>query len=291
MTAANDQVANDAQPLRPSPSEVMTVAASRILEDHKVIFAGIGQPLVAAALARRRQAPNLTVVLEGGMIGIDLMPGELPDSTNEMRAAVGAEMVTSATDIFLLAQRGFFDYGFLGAAQVDMYGNVNTSVIGHHDRPSTRLPGPGGGNDIASLCNQTVIVTNHELRRFVEKVDFVTSPGYLTGGDSRRSAGLRHGGPSWVVTDLACMDFDEETRRMRVRHLQPGVTLAQVRAATGFELLVADEVTTLEPVTEGELSVLHRLTGDLVADPRPDVPTKNVADPRPDVSTKNGALR
>ncbi|WP_406381696.1 CoA-transferase subunit beta [Streptomyces sp. NBC_01618] len=279
MTAANDQVANDAQPLRPSPSEVMTVAASRILEDHKVIFAGIGQPLVAAALARRRQAPNLTVVLEGGMIGIDLMPGELPDSTNEMRAAVGAEMVTSATDIFLLAQRGFFDYGFLGAAQVDMYGNVNTSVIGHHDRPSTRLPGPGGGNDIASLCNQTVIVTNHELRRFVEKVDFVTSPGYLTGGDSRRSAGLRHGGPSWVVTDLACMDFDEETRRMRVRHLQPGVTLAQVRAATGFELLVADEVTTLEPVTEGELSVLRRLTGDLVADPRPDV------------STKNGALR
>ncbi|MGW6159403.1 CoA-transferase subunit beta, partial [Streptomyces sp. NPDC055144] len=208
---------------------------------------------------------------------IHLMPGELPDSTNEMRAAVGAEMVTSATDIFLLAQRGFFDYGFVGVAQVDMYGNVNTSVIGDHDRPSIRLPGPGGGNDIASLCNQTVIVTNHEPRRFVEKVDFVTSPGHLTGGDSRRSAGLRHGGPRWVVTDLACMDFDEETRRMRVCHLQPGVTLAQVRAATGFELLVADEVTTLEPVTEGELSVLRRLTGDLAADARLDVPTKNGA--------------
>ncbi|WP_405650410.1 MULTISPECIES: CoA-transferase subunit beta [unclassified Streptomyces] len=277
MSSTNDQVANDAQPLLPSPSEVMTVAASRLLEDHKVMFAGIGQPLVAAALARRRQAPNLTVVLEGGMIGIHLMPGELPDSTNEMRAAVGAEMVTSATDIFLLAQRGFFDYGFVGVAQVDMYGNVNTSVIGDHDRPSTRLPGPGGGNDIASLCNQTVIVTNHELRRFVEKVDFVTSPGHLSGGDSRRSSGLRHGGPSWVVTDLACMDFDEASRRMRVRHLQPGVTLAQVRAATGFELLVADEVTTLEPVTEGELSVLRRLTGDLAADPRLDVPTKNGA--------------
>jgi len=256
-------VAEATQPLDPTPSEVMTVAASRLLEDHKVMFAGIGQPLVAAALARRRQAPNLTVILEGGMIGIHLMPGELPDSTNEMRAAIGAEMVTSATDIFLLAQRGFFDYGFVGVAQVDMYGNVNTSLIGDHDRPSTRLPGPGGANDIASLCNQTVVVTNHEPRRFVERVDFVTSPGHLSGGDSRQEAGLRHGGPSWVVTDLACLDFEPASRRMRLRHLQPGVTIERVQAATDFELLVADEVTTLDPVTEGELTVLRQLTGDV----------------------------
>ena len=115
----------------------MTIAASRLLEDGKVMFAGIGQPLVAAALARRRQAPNLTVILEGGMVGIHLMPGELPRSTNEMRAAIGAEMLTSATDIFLMAQRGFFDYGFLGVAQIDMFGNVNTSLIGD--------PGPALG--------------------------------------------------------------------------------------------------------------------------------------------------
>src|SRR6185312_5664473 len=148
------------------PDEIMTIAASRLLEDGKVLFAGIGQPLVAAAIAKRRQAPNLTVLLEGGMIGIELMPGELPASTNEVRAAVGAQMLTTATDIFLMAQRGYFDYGFIGAAQVDRYGNVNTSVVGHPAKPTVRLPGPGGANDIASMCNQVVVVTQHERRRF-----------------------------------------------------------------------------------------------------------------------------
>ena len=244
------------------PDEVMTIAASRLLEDGKVMFAGIGQPLVAAALARRRQAPNLTVVLEGGMVGIHLLPGELPASTNEMRAAVGAEMLTSATDIFLLAQRGCFDYGFLGVAQVDAYGNVNTSLIGDPDRPKVRLPGPGGANDIISMCNETVIVTNHEPRRFVERVDWITSPGHLTGGDSRQRAGLLHGGPSWVVTDLALLDFEEQSRRMRLRAVQPGVSVEQVQRATGFELVIADEVSTLEPVTDDEVRLLRRLNGE-----------------------------
>lgn len=249
-------------PLR--PDEIMTISASRLLEDGKVMFAGIGQPLVAAALARRRHAPNLTVILEGGMVGIHLMPGELPDSTNEMRAAIGAEMLTSATDIFLMAQRGFFDYGFLGVAQIDMYGNVNTSLIGDPVRPSVRLPGPGGANDIISMCNETMIVTSHEERRFVERVDWVTSPGYLTGGDTRREAGLLHGGPSWVVTDLALLDFEEETRRMRVRSLQPGVTVEEVVSATGFELVVPDHIDALDPVTEEELTLMRHLNGEAV---------------------------
>lgn len=261
MSTTAQEAPATGQALDPTPSEVMTISASRLLEDNKVMFAGIGQPLVAAALARRRHAPNLTVILEGGMIGIHLMPGELPDSTNEMRAAVGAEMITTATDVFLLAQRGFFDYGFIGVAQIDMFGNVNTSLIGTPERPTTRLPGPGGANDIASLCNQTVIVTNHERRRFVERVDFITSPGYLTGGRSRRVSGLLHGGPRWVVTDLALMDFEEETHRMRLRALQPGVTVDDVVAATGFELLVAEDLATLDPVTEPELTLLRRLNG------------------------------
>ncbi len=244
------------------PDEIMTISASRLLADGKVMFAGIGQPLVAAALARRRQAPNLTVILEGGMVGIHLQPGELPASTNEMRAAVGAEMLTSATDIFLMAQRGFFDYGFLGVAQIDMFGNVNTSMIGDPQHPTVRLPGPGGGNDIISMCNQTVIVTNHERRRFVERVDWVTSPGYLTGGDSRRQSGLRHGGPSMVVTDLAILDFEDGTHRMRLRSLQPGVTVEQVIAATGFELAIAEDVTVLDPVTESELRLMRALNGE-----------------------------
>lgn len=249
--------------LDPKPDEVMTISASRLLEDGKVMFAGIGQPLVAAALARRRQAPNLTVILEGGMIGIHLMPGELPASTNEMRAAIGAEMLTTATDIFLMAQRGFFDYGFLGVAQVDKHGNVNTSLIGDPNKPVIRLPGPGGANDIISMCNETLIVTNHEPRRFVEAVDWVTSPGYLGGGDARKAAGLLHGGPSWVITDLAVMDFTEEAHRMRLRHLQPGVSIEQVATATGFELVIADDVTVLDPVTKQELEMLRYLTGEI----------------------------
>jgi glutaconate CoA-transferase subunit B len=243
------------------PDEIMTIAASRLLEDGKVLFAGIGQPLVAAAIAKRRQAPNLTVLLEGGMIGIELRPGHLPASTNEVRAAVGAQMLTNATDIFLMAQRGFFDYGFIGVAQIDRYGNVNTSIVGDPDRPSVRLPGPGGANDIASMCNQVVVVTQHEQRRFVEKVDFVTSPGFLTGGTSRRDSGLIYGGPTWVVTDLALLDFAPESHRMRIRALQAGVTVDAVQEATGFELLVHDDTYEIPAVDNDELAVLRYLIG------------------------------
>lgn len=241
------------------PDEIMTIAASRLLEDGKVLFAGIGQPLVAAAIAKRRQAPNLTVLLEGGMIGIELQAGELPASTNEVRAAIGAQMLTTATDIFLMAQRGFFDYGFIGVAQVNQYGNVNTSVVGDPAKPVVRLPGPGGANDIASMCNEVVVVTQHEPRRFVERVNFITSPGFLTGTTSRRDSGLLYGGPRWVVTDLALLDFAPDSRRMRVRALQAGVTLDQVRAATGFELLVHDQLDELPPVDDAELALLRHL--------------------------------
>lgn len=241
------------------PDEIMTIAASRLLEDGKVLFAGIGQPLVAAAIAKRRQAPKLTVLLEGGMIGIELRPGHLPASTNEVRAAVGAHMLTSATDIFLMAQRGFFDYGFIGVAQIDRYGNVNTSIVGDQDQPTVRLPGPGGANDIASMCNQVVVVTQHEQRRFVEKVDFVTSPGFLSGGTSRRDSGLIYGGPTWVVTDLALLDFAPDSHRMRIRALQAGVTVDTVQEATGFELLVGDDTYELPPVDSDELAILRYL--------------------------------
>jgi glutaconate CoA-transferase subunit B len=248
------------------PDEIMTIAASRLLENGKVLFAGIGQPLVAAAIAKRRQAPQLTVLLEGGMIGIELLPGELPASTNEVRAAVGAQMLASATDIFLMAQRGFFDYGFIGVAQVDQYGNVNTSIVGDPAQPSVRLPGPGGANDIASMCNQVVVLTQHEPRRFVERVDFVTSPGFLTGGSSRRDSGLLYGGPRWIVTDLALLDFAPDSRRMRVRALQAGVTVDQVRAATGFELLVHDQIEELPPVDGAELALLRYLVNGEASD-------------------------
>ncbi len=239
--------------------ELMAITASRLLDDHKVVFAGVGMPLLASAVARRTRAPHLTIVLEGGIIGASLLPGRLPVSTNEMRAAYGARMLTGITDIFLYAQRGYFDYGFLGAAQVDMHGNINTSVIGSIERPRVRLPGSGGANDISSLCNQVLIVTQHEPRRFVERVDFVTSPGYLDGGDGRARAGLVAGRPGAVVTDLALLDFEPATRRMRLRGLQPGVTVGQVRDRTGFDLLVGADVTELSPPSAEEIAIYREL--------------------------------
>ena len=239
--------------------ELMAVTASRLLADHKVVFAGVGMPLLASAVARHRQAPHLTIVLEGGIIGTTLLPGKLPISTNEMRAAYGAQMLTDITDIFLYAQRGYFDYGFLGAAQVDMYGNINTSVIGSMERPRVRLPGSGGANDIISLCNEVLIVTQHEPRRFVERVDFITSPGYLSGGDSRARAGLACGRLGAVVTDLALLDFEPGSRRMRLRGLQAGVTVGQVREQTGFDLLVGDDISELVPPSAEELAIYREL--------------------------------
>lgn len=239
--------------------ERMTVAASHLLANNRVVFAGIGLPLVTAALAKRCHAPGLTVILEGGIIGTNPRPGNFPRSTNEMSAAAGAEMFTGITDIFLLAQRGYFDYGFLGVAQIDPYGNINTSLIGTPDRPTVRLPGSGGANDIMSLCNETLVVTNHEPRRFVEQVDFVTSPGYLGGGDERLAAGLVRGGPRHVVTDLALLDFDPDSKRMRLRAVQAGVSVTDVKEATGFDLAMHEDIGELPEPTEPELATLRML--------------------------------
>ncbi len=244
-----------------SAEELRTITLSRMLDDHRVVFAGVGAPLVASALAFRLHAPHLTVVLEGGIIGVTFRDGSLPVSTNEMRAAYGAPMLTDINDVFLYAQGGFFDYGVLGAAQVDRFGNINSSIIGDHDHPKVRLPGSGGANDIASLCNTLLIVTSHESRRFVEQVDFITSPGWLSGGTSRGDAGLRRGGPSAVVTELGVFDFHPVTREMRLCALQEGVTVDEVRGRTGFELTTLDDVGQVAPPTSTELSTLRRLTG------------------------------
>lgn len=241
--------------------EAMTVAMSRLLDDHTVVFAGVGVPLLASVLAQQLHAPHLTVVLEGGIVGPRIVPGRLPISTNEMRAAHGATMLTGIVDVFLYAQRGFFNCGVVGAAQIDMFGNVNTSVIGPYERPSVRLPGSGGANDIVSSCRDIFVVTKHERRRFVERVDFITSPGYLSGGSSRKEAGLILARPVGVITDLAQMGFDPESKRMTLDALQPGVAVQDVVDNTGFELFVPAEVRELAPPTAEELEVLRDLEG------------------------------
>jgi glutaconate CoA-transferase subunit B len=168
-------------------------------------------------------------------------------------------MLPGIPDAFLLAQRGFLDVGFIGGAEIDQYGNVNTSVIGSYERPKVRLPGSGGANDIISLCREVVILTVHEKRRFTERVEFVTSPGYLSGGDSRRKSGLLFGGVSRIVTTLGVFDFEPESRRMRLVALHPGVSVADVQANTGFEVLVGADLTTTEPPTDKELEILRSL--------------------------------
>ena len=239
---------------------MLAIIASRELRDDTTVFAGVGVPLLAAALAKQRHAPRLTMVIEGGIIGPEIAPGLLPVSTNEMRAGRRATMLPGITDAFLFAQRGFVDVGFMGGAQIDQYGNINTSAIGgDYWKPKVRLPGTGGANDIASLCREVIIVTPHEKRRFVERVDFITSPAWLRGDGSRRRAGLLFGGVSRVVTTLGILGFDPGSRRMRIEATHPGVDVSVVQANTGFELPAAPEVTVTESPSDDELAMLRAL--------------------------------
>ncbi len=246
-------------------SELLAVMSARLLSDGQVVFAGVGIPLLAATLAQRLHAPGLTILFEGGTIGAFVEPGKLPPSTNEQRCTRRANMVLGSTDVLLLLQRGYVDIGFMGGAQIDQYGNLNSSFIGDASdrtgRPATRLPGTGGGNDIASLT-QMIVAMKHEKRRFVERVDFVTSPGFLSGGDTRREAGLIAGGMYRVVTDLGILGFEEHSKRMQLLALHPGIAVPEVQANTGFELLIAANLAVTEPPAEKELDVLRHLDPD-----------------------------
>ena len=239
-------------------SELLAVISARLLGDGQVVFAGVGIPLLAATLAQRVHAPGLTILFEGGTIGAFVEPGKLPPSTNEQRCTRRANMVLSSTDVLLLLQRGYVDIGFMGGAQIDQFGNLNSSFIGDPRRPTSRLPGTGGGNDIASLT-QMIVAMRHEKRRFVKAVDFVTSPGFLTGDNSRHDAGLIAGGMYRVVTDLSMLGFDEGSKRMKLLALHPGVTVKQVQQNTDFDLLIAADLPATNPPTENELAVLRHL--------------------------------
>lgn len=243
-------------------AELVTVMSARALEDGKIVFGGAGMPLIACILAQKTHAPTLTILFEGGVIGPHVEPGKLPPSTNEQRCARKANMLLSITDILLLQQRGYVDYGFLGGAQIDQFGNLNSSFIGDPDKPKVRLPGTGGANDIASLASKILVAMHHEKKRFVEKVDFITTPGYLQGGNSREEAGMLVGGIHQVITHLGLFDFDEKSRKMRVQALHPGIEMVQVAERTGFELLVPREIPVTKPPTDEELRILRELDPD-----------------------------
>jgi glutaconate CoA-transferase, subunit B len=239
-------------------AELLTILSARQLSDGQVVFAGVGIPLLAATLAQRLRCPGLTILFEGGVIGAIIEPGKLPPSTNDQRCTKRANMVLGSAEVLLLLQRGYVDVGFMGGAQIDQYGNLNSSFIGDPAKPKTRLPGSGGGNDIASLASM-IVAMKHERRRFVEQVDFITSPGYLHGNDSRRASGLLAGGMYRVVTDLAVFGFGPVQGRMQVLSLNPGVSREQLQDNTGFRLEFAPHPGVTEPPTDQELKVLREL--------------------------------
>jgi glutaconate CoA-transferase subunit B len=237
--------------------ELMICCASRALEDGRTVAVGTGVPCAAAMLAQRTHAPGLVVLFEAGGVAprLPTMPISVGDSRTFWRAA----MATSMADVMETCQRGMIDYTFLGGAQIDPYGNLNSTHIGtDYGRPRVRLPGSGGANDLASLCWRILVVTTQDSRRFVEKLDFLTTPGYLTGPGARERAGLPPGtGPYRVITDLAVLGYHDQTRRMQVLSLHPGVTLEQVRAATGFELGAAEPLGQTSPPAAEELRILR----------------------------------
>ncbi len=239
-------------------TELMACVASRTLEDGRSVLVGTGLPIVAATLAQSLHAPNLLIIFEAGGIGprIPTIPISVGDSRTFHRAVMAASM----DYVMSCAQLGLIDYAFLGAAQIDPYGNLNTTVIGPHDRPRVRLPGSGGGNDAGSLCWRTIVLVSHDRRRFVKELDFLTTPGYLTGPGARERAGLPRGtGPYRVITQLGVMGFDESTKRMKLLSIHPGVTLEDILENTGFELLIPEEVSVTEPPREEELRLLREV--------------------------------
>jgi glutaconate CoA-transferase subunit B len=239
--------------------EMMSVEAARALAGHTSCFVGIGLPSTAANLARRVHAPDLVLIYESGAIGAK--PSRLPLSIGDGELALTADAVVSVPEVFnYWLQPGRIDVGFLSAAQLDRFGNLNTTVIGgDYAHPRVRLPGSGGAPEIAASCREVFIMVRQSPRTFVERVDFVTSVGYGDGYDSREKLGLRGAGPVRVVTDIAVLEPDPSSRELTLTRVHPGVTVADVRAATGWDLKVAGEVAVTEPPTDEELRVLRGL--------------------------------
>jgi glutaconate CoA-transferase subunit B len=238
-----------------SSAELMIINAARLLRDSDVVFVGVGQPNLACNLAKRTHAPNLVMIYEAGVIGAE--PARLPLSIGDPTLVSGALSVVSMYDIFAnYLQRGNVDVGFMGGAQIDKYGNINATVIGDYAQPKVRLPGSGGSQEIAAWANRCYIMTPHQKRRFPEKVDFMTSAGFLRGRKEREGTGVRGGGMLAVVTDIGVLEPDDNGE-MVLTALHPGKTAEEAKANTGWDLKVAGQIRTTDPVTEGELQILR----------------------------------
>ncbi len=236
-------------------SEMMVVAAARLLRDGDVVFVGIGLPNLACNLARRTHAPNMNLIYEAGVIGAQ--PARLPLSIGDPCLVSGAAGICSMYEIFAFyLQRGKIDVGFLGGAQIDRLGNINATVIGPYHKPKVRLPGSGGAAEIAAWASRCYLITPHQPRRFPERCDFITSAGFLGGRKEREATGVRGGGPLAVVTDLCVLEPDENGELI-LTSIHPGATAEQAIKNTGWALQVAAAVKTTAPPTDGEIRLLR----------------------------------
>jgi glutaconate CoA-transferase subunit B len=247
---------------RVDPEEMMTVVAARALEDETVCFVGIGLPSTAANLARLTHAPRTVLVYESGTIGSK--PPTLPLSIGDGELAETADAVVPVPEIFSYwLQGGRIDVGFLGAAQIDRFGNLNSTVIGDYDAPKVRLPGGGGAPEIAALAKEVIVIIRQSERTFVERLHFRSSVGYGSGAEDRERLGLPGAGPTTVITDLGVLRPDPRTRELTLTEVHPGVTVEEARAACAWPLRVAGDVGESDPPTERELHVLRELRATL----------------------------
>lgn len=242
-----------------SPSEMMAAVAARELRDGEVTFVGIGLPNLACNLARALQAPNLTLIYESGAVGA--VPDRLPVSIGDPSLVTGSLMVCSMADVFqLFLQNGKIEVGFLGGAQIDRWGNINTTVIGaSYEKPKVRLPGSGGAAEIAVHAQRVLIISRLNPRAFPAEIDFITSPGQVCRGKSRKELGMPGAGPIKVITDKGVLESDPATGEMFLTGLYPGVTVEEVRAAVGWPLKVRDRLDQLVPPNDRELDLLRNV--------------------------------
>lgn len=248
--------------------EIMAIAASREIKNGEVCFIGTGLPMVAAYLAKYTHAPDAMLIFESGIIGAQ--PRHLATGVGDFTLLKNCIKASGLYYALGLLQRGLIDLGFLGAAEIDQYGNLNSTAIGDYGQPKVRLPGSGGANDIGSQAKRTVIIIPHERRKFPRKLHYLTTPGHLGGPGSREAAGLRPGGPTRVITDLAVLGFDGTSKRMKLESLHPGVSLQDVLDNTAFELVIPDEIPLTTVPTAEQVELLRRIdpTGVYINKPR-----------------------
>jgi len=237
-----------------SPNELMVCQAARQFQDGEVVFVGIGLPNVACNLARRLHAPKLVLIYESGAVGAD--PKRLPISIGDPSLVTNSVGVFSMFDVFsFYLQRGLVDVGFLQGVQIDRFGNLNTTVIGDYKHPKVRLPGSGGACEIAILAKRVFVIAPQSKRSFPERVDFITSPGFIDGPEGRRNRGLPGGGPVMVITNLGCYGFlDGE---MVLTSLHPGCTVEQVRENIGWDVRISAQLETTEAPNDEELRIIR----------------------------------